>query len=137
LCLLLRMAGKPIMNIFLVDSMYVGEHWCYRLDVTPKRVQDLAFNGTIWIDSKTFALTQIDVSMGKGANLNFVEKIKIQQELAPTTSKAWLPVRTRVLIDVAEIKDQTPGMLAKFYTSNKNIKINQPMTLNFMKYRLR
>ncbi|WP_232064569.1 DUF5686 and carboxypeptidase-like regulatory domain-containing protein [Rhodocytophaga rosea] len=122
---------KTYYEYILVDSLYVGEHWCYRMDITPKRVQDLAFTGTIWIDSKSYALKQIDVSIGKGANLNFVEKIKIQQELAPTISQAWLPVRTRVLIDIAEIKDQTPGMLAKFYTSNKNFKINQPHDLKF------
>lgn len=122
---------KSHYEYILVDSVYVGEHFCYRLDVTPKRVQDLAFTGTIWIDSKTFALKQLDVSIGKGANLNFVEKIKVQQELAPTTGDAWLPVRTRILIDVAEVRDQTPGMLAKFYTSNKNFKINQPKDLKF------
>lgn len=122
---------KSYYEYILADSLYVGEHWCYRLEITPKRIQDLAFTGTIWIDSKTYGLKQIDVTIGKGANLNFVEKIKIQQELEPTSAKAWLPIRTRVLIDVAEIRDETPGMLAKFYTSNKNFKINQPRDLKF------
>lgn len=116
---------KSYYDFLLNDSLFVGKHWCYRIDFSPKRVQDLAFSGTMWIDSKTYALKQIDVSMGKGANLNFVEKIKIQQELEPTTASAWLPSRTRVLIDVAEIREKSPGMLAKFYTSNKNFRINQ------------
>ncbi|MDO1448719.1 DUF5686 family protein [Rhodocytophaga aerolata] len=122
---------KASYDFLLNDSLYVGEHWCYRIDFTPKRVQDLAFSGTMWIESKTYALKQIDVTVGKGANLNFVEKIKIQQELEPTSGNAWLPSRTRVLIDVAEIRDESPGMLAKFYTSNKNFKINQPKDLKF------
>jgi hypothetical protein len=122
---------KSYYEYALNDTVYVGDHLCYRIDFTPKRVQDLAFTGTIWIDSQSFALKQIDVSMGKGANLNFVEKIKIQQELEPTTASAWLPVRTRVLIDVAEVREESPGMLAKFYTSNKNFRINQPRELKF------
>jgi hypothetical protein len=122
---------KSYYDYALNDSLFVGQHWCYRIDFTPKRVQDLAFTGTIWIESKSFALKQIDVSMGKGANLNFVEKIKIQQELEPTAASAWLPSRTRVLIDIAEIREESPGMLAKFYTSNKDFKINQPREVKF------
>ncbi len=117
---------KGSYEYYLADSVFIGDFWCYRLEIEPKRKQDLAFNGTIWIDSKTYALTQIDVSIGKEANLNFIEKIKIQQELEPTNATAWLPSKTRVLIDIAEIKNNTAGMLAKFYTSNRDFLINQP-----------
>ena len=57
----------------------------------------------MWITKKEFALKQIDVGIGKQANLNFIEKIKIQQELEPTAEGAWLPVKNRVLIDVSEV----------------------------------
>jgi len=115
----------------LTDSLYVGDDYCYRLDFFPKSPQDLAFTGTIWITKAEYALKQIDVTVGKQANLNFVEKIKIQQELAPTTEGAWLPVKNRVLIDVGELTNASAGMLAKFYTSNKNIVVNQPHPVAF------
>ena len=122
---------KGFYDYYLTDSLYIDSNWCYKIDVEPKRVQDLAFSGKIWIDSKTFALVQIDVSIGKQANLNFIEKIKIQQQLAKTYLGPWLPVKTRILIDVAEITKGSPGMLAKFYTSNKNIIINNPKPVKF------
>jgi hypothetical protein len=84
----------------LMDSLYVGEDYCYRLDFFPKNPQDLAFTGSMWITKKEYALKQIDVNIGKQANLNFIEKIRIQQELEPTVEGAWLPVKNRVLIDV-------------------------------------
>ncbi len=65
----------------LIDSLFVGEHYCYRLDFFPRSPQDLAFTGSMWITKEGYALKQIDVSIGKGANLNFIEKIRIQQEL--------------------------------------------------------
>jgi len=68
---------------------------------------------------------QIDATVDKGANLNFIEKIKIQQELEPTGAGPWLPSRTRILIDVAELTSNSAGMLAKFYTSNDNLVVNQ------------
>lgn len=115
----------------LVDSLFVGEHYCYRLDFFPRSPQDLAFTGSMWITRDNYALKQIDVNIGKGANLNFIEKIRIQQELEPTSGGAWLPVKNRVLIDVSELSNNSAGMLAKFYTSNKNFLVNKPYDLSF------
>ncbi len=115
----------------LVDSLYLGDEFCYRLDFFPKSPQDLAFTGSMWITRDDYALKQIDASVGKEANLNFIEKIKIQQELAPIEGGAWLPVKNRVLIDVGELTKVSAGMLAKFYTSNKNFVINKPYQASF------
>lgn len=110
----------------LTDSLYIGNDYCYRLDFFPRSPQDLAFTGTIWITKNDYALKQIDATMGKQANLNFIDKIRIQQELAKTDLGAWVPIKNRVLIDVEQLSKNSPGMLAKFYTSNKNIVTNQP-----------
>jgi hypothetical protein len=118
-------------NYDLTDSLYIGDHYCYRLDFYPKSPQDLAFTGTVWISKDDWALKQIDASVGKQANLNFVEKIRIQQELEPTSHGPWVPVKNRVLIDVSELTPSAAGMLAKFYTSNKNVVVNQPKVSSF------
>ena len=118
-------------NYDLTDSLYIGDHFCYRLDFYPKSPQDLAFTGTMWIARDDWALKQIDASVGKQANLNFVEKIRIQQELEPSSDGPWIPVKNRVLIDVSELTRSSAGMLAKFYTSNKNIAVNQPKLPSF------
>jgi Family of unknown function (DUF5686)/CarboxypepD_reg-like domain len=115
----------------LTDSVFIGDDFCYRLDFYPKSSQDLAFTGTIWITKNEYALRQVDATVGKEANLNFIEKIRIQQELNKTESGAWLPVNNRVLIDIGEIKDNMAGLLAKFYTSNKNFTINKPYEPSF------
>ena len=118
-------------NYDLTDSLFIGDDFCYRLDFHPKSPQDLAFTGTIWITKNEWALKQVDASVGKQANLNFIEKIRIQQELEPTTEGAWLPVKNRVLIDVSELSQTSAGMLAKFYTSNKNVLVNKPHPASF------
>lgn len=115
----------------LTDSLYLGDHYCYRLDFFPKSPQDLAFTGTMWITKEGYALKQIDVTVGKQANLNFIDKIKIQQELAPVEGGAWLATKNRVLIDIGELTNSSAGMLAKFYTSNKNAIVNKPYPPNF------
>lgn len=115
----------------LIDSLYIDDSYCYRLDFWPKRSQDLAFRGTIWISKAEFALKQIDVSIEKVANLNYIEKIKIQQTNIKSSVGPWLPNKTRVMIDVAELTQQTAGILAKFYVSLDNVVVNQPKPNKF------
>ena len=116
----------------LMDSLYIDGHYCYRLDFYPRSQQDLAFQGSMWITKKDFALKQIDASVSRFANLNFIEKIRIQQELKPAREDgAWLPVRNRIMIDVGEITKNSAGMLAKFYTINSNVVTDKPYPPKF------
>jgi hypothetical protein len=121
----------------LLDSAMKGNDFCYRLDFFPKSEQMLAFTGTMWITKEGFALKQIDATMGSQANINFIEKIKIQMEYEKVEGGAWMPVRSRILIDVGELTSNSAGLLAKFYVSNKNFVINQPKKPSFYDHAIR
>lgn len=144
----IRIAGKDFVSpvseswrLFydyeLQERTEIDDIWCYRVDFQPKRKEDLAFTGTMWItDDSTFALKRIDVTVPKTANLNFIEKIKIQQDLKrieDEKERAWIPVKTRILVDVGQVNDQWAGMLLKSYSSAENIVINKPRELKFYK----
>jgi hypothetical protein len=122
---------KGMYEWFLADSVWIDSTFCYELEFEPKRPQDLAFKGKLWIDKATYALKEIDASIGKDANLNYIEKIKIQQELAPTATQAWFPVKIRITVDIAEISKNSAGMLAKFYASYRHLLVNQPKPIDF------
>ncbi len=87
----------------LVDSLYIDNRYCYEVKFEPRREEDLVFSGTFWIHDSTFALKRISVEVGRGANLNFVQRIKIQQDLTPSTSGVWYPAKTRILADAVNI----------------------------------
>lgn len=125
---------KNTYEYYLIDTTFVGGYWCYQIDYDSKREQDLAFSGSIWVDTLSHALVQVDATVGKRANINFVERIKIQQEYEQIGDSTWMPVKSRVLIDVAELSDSTAGMLIKFYTSNRNVVVNQPRPPKFYDY---
>lgn len=110
----------------------IGEDLCYRISFKPKRKEDLAFHGTIWIADSSYALKRIDVKVDAAANLNFIEKILLQQELVEAQEGgAWLPKKTRIVVDMGEVVDSWAGMLAKFYVSNKNFSVNEPKEAKF------
>ncbi len=138
----LNIVGKefasPIINSWkvlyeydLVDSLYIGDDYCYQMEFFPKQSQDLAFTGTMWITKEHYALKQIDAYVPNASNLNFLEKIKIQQELVATSAGPWLPEKTRVVVDFKPLTPKTAGILAKFYVSNKDITVNQPRDNRF------
>jgi len=122
---------KSNYKYYLSDTTKVDGHVCFQIDYEPKNSADLLFSGQVWIDTTSFALVQIDASIGKEANLNFIDKIKISQELEQTTEGAWLPAKTRFLIDLEEITKNSAGMLLKIFVSNKNFVINKPRETSF------
>ncbi|MEM6831618.1 MAG: DUF5686 family protein, partial [Bacteroidota bacterium] len=122
---------KMIYEYDLVDSLFIEDKYCYQLDFFPKQEQDLAFTGSMWITKDEYAIKRIDAEVPKTANINFLEKIKIQQVLRPTSSGPWLPEKTRVIIDAKQLTPNTAGVLAKFYVSNKDFVIDQPKGSDF------
>ncbi|MCX6351336.1 MAG: DUF5686 family protein [Bacteroidetes bacterium] len=128
--------GRDFYKYYLVDSLVIDGKYCYKIDFKPKRKQDLAFTGSIWITDTTFALRRIVVEVGTDANLNYVERIKIQQELEQTSSGHWIPAKVRILLDIKELNKNAFGLLAKFYVSNKNFMVNKPKELTFYEERV-
>lgn len=124
---------KGMYEYDLVDSMLIGNDFCYRIDYFPKRKHDLAFTGTIWITKEDYALKQIDAQVPKSSNLNFIEKLRVQQELVRTEAGPWLPKKTRVLVDIAQPGVDAAGLLAKFYTSIDKVVVNEPKDDGFYK----
>ncbi len=122
---------KAKYSYFLGDTVNVEGRVCYQLDFDPKNSADLVFRGQMWIDTTSFALVQIDAVVDKGANLNFIERIKISQELEQTSNGVWLPARTRFLIDLEEVSKGSAGLLLKMYISNKNFIVNKPHEISF------
>ncbi|MDN3204367.1 DUF5686 and carboxypeptidase-like regulatory domain-containing protein [Algoriphagus sediminis] len=122
---------KGFYDYDLLDSVFIEGDSAYMLQVYPRREQDLAFSGTIWITKDTYALKQVDLTIPKEANLNFIERIKIQQMLEPTASGPLIPKKTRVQIKIGQVTPKTAGLLAKFYTSADSVKLNDPQPTSF------
>ncbi|WP_299759784.1 DUF5686 and carboxypeptidase-like regulatory domain-containing protein [uncultured Pontibacter sp.] len=110
----------------LEDSTYIGNDWCYELSFKQKRPQDLAFSGRMWITAEGYALRKIEARVNKSANINFVERIGLTQELQQVGEKTWVPSETEVRIKIVGLTPKRPGILAKVYTSYKDVTVNQP-----------
>ena len=51
---------KGYYRYYLIDSNIVDGQMIYTIDIEPKRPQDLAFNGRIWVYDSTYALQKVE-----------------------------------------------------------------------------
>jgi hypothetical protein len=114
----------------LEDTVQIGADRCYQLKVFPRRAQDLAFKGKIWITTKGYALRRVDLAVDPQANINFVDQIRVVQDLTPSSAGPWLPKRTQVVVGLKPTPKQT-GLLVRFTTINSNFSVQQPRELTF------
>ena len=117
--------GRLTYDYDLQDSVFVGQDWCYRIAVAPKRPHDLAFKGTVWITAEGYALRRLDLVASPEANINFVSDLRIYQDLTPPADGPGLPTRTRLVLGVRPYEKQA-AMLVRFTTVSSNFVRNQP-----------
>ncbi|WP_081867465.1 DUF5686 and carboxypeptidase-like regulatory domain-containing protein [Hymenobacter sp. IS2118] len=119
--------GRLTYDYDLKDSVLVGSDWCYKIAVTPKRSHDLAFKGTIWITQEGYALRRADLVASPNANLNFIDDLRIFQELTSPANGPGLPTRTKLVVSVRPSAKQA-AMLVRLTTVSSNFVRDQVHT---------
>lgn len=97
--------GRGYYDYFLTDSLYVGKYWCYQIEFKPKRPQELAFAGTMWINDTTYAVRRIEAGIPEKANLNFVQAFTVSQEYDQVMNEVWMLVKDELVVDLNIVKD--------------------------------
>lgn len=117
--------GLVYYKYYIVDSIVLDNRfYCYEIRFVPKREEDPVFHGSFWINDTTFALKRISVEVAKKAELNFIQRIKIQQDYEPAGSGAWFPVKTRFMADAENI-------FVTNLSKKSDIIVNQPFDPGF------
>lgn len=107
-------------------NLMIGEDAYYQIKFKPTRASDLAFEGEMLILHGSYALFRIDAKVTENANLNFINNMKIQQEMTKLPEEDnWLPGKTRVFLETAKPGKNSVSIYLKYYASNKNIQFNQ------------
>lgn len=103
--------GLVYYRYYLVDSTFIGNHWCYNLMFKPRRVQENAFTGNVWINDTTFAVKKLEMRIGKEASINFIDDMVILQEFEKVNDTQWMVVREQMIADfnLVEESKKTAG----------------------------
>lgn len=130
--------GKGFYDYYLTDSAFVGKYWCYKLEFKPKRPQELAFAGEMWINDTTYAVRRIEAGIPAGANLNFVEGFWVKQEYDQVQNEVWMLTRDELVVDLNVVRDvgrpnknPVQGLYGRRTASYREFVINQPKEEEF------
>jgi hypothetical protein len=82
--------GNAYYNYFLSDSLKSENGKQYEIHFRSKNTKNLAFDGKLWIDSATFALTKIEAELPNQANINFIHNLRILQQFKILPNRQWV-----------------------------------------------
>lgn len=128
-------------KFYLIDSVFVGNTRCYQLQFKPRRKQEFAFSGNMWISDTTFAVKRLEMTIPSDVNLNFIKALNVIQEYSQVPidssgkSTAWMLSRDRLVVDFKvddnKKKPKRVGFYGRKTTSYKNFVINKPRADDF------
>ncbi|MBK7287787.1 MAG: carboxypeptidase-like regulatory domain-containing protein [Flavobacteriales bacterium] len=132
--------GKGFYHYHLLDSNWVGNNWCYKIAFTPKRVQEPAFTGEMWVNDTSYAVRNIEASIAPGANLNFVQSFSVKQEYSEVKPEVWMLTHDQLVVDLNIIRDRgkpnkhaVQGFYGRRTASYRDFVINKPRPDEFYK----
>jgi len=81
--------GTAYYTYYLSDSLLAATGKQYEIHFQTKNPKNLAFDGRLWIDSTTLAITRIEVELPTEANINFINNLRIAQRFEQLPNKRW------------------------------------------------
>lgn len=120
---------KLLYDYDLVDrNVQIDSLGYYQINFKPKRESDLAFEGTMLIAHGDYALYRTEAKVMPSANLNFINNLRILQEMNYLPDgESWFPAKTRVIVETAKPGKESVGIFLKYYSSAKDIQVNKPI----------
>ena len=82
--------GNAYYRYYLTDSIQSENGKQYEVHFYSRNPANLAFNGTMLIDSATLALTYMAATLPRQANLNFIHNLSIEQKFR-FAANHWIP----------------------------------------------
>jgi hypothetical protein len=74
----------------LEGSFMEGKIRVYKIKVIPKRPTDPVFSGDIYIQDNDYRIHSVDLKLGQGAKINFVDSMNISQQYLPVNDTTWM-----------------------------------------------
>jgi len=96
----LSSAASLYYNYFLSDSTQKGKNKIYKVNFYSNNPKNLAFNGTMWIDSATLALVTIEAKLSPLANINYIRHLNISQRFEKSENNLWIPAEEKITLNM-------------------------------------
>ncbi|MDG1175165.1 MAG: DUF5686 family protein [Flavobacteriales bacterium] len=121
-------------KVYLTDSAYIDNNWCYKIEFIPRKKSDLAFEGEMWINDTTYAVKVFDAEIAGDANINYINKYRLKQTFEQVEDEVWMMVLDQTIADINPLaNEKQKGFYGRKTTSYKDFVINKPRDEDFFK----
>jgi Family of unknown function (DUF5686)/CarboxypepD_reg-like domain len=117
--------GLLYYKYYLIDSATIDGHWCYKLNFVPKGKGSLTFTGEMWVADSAYAIKSISMEAAAHVNLNFVEKLSVQQQFTLINQETWMLTKDKITARFKPMEKMS-GVIGRKTTSGKDFKVNMP-----------
>lgn len=117
--------GLMYYKYYLVDSAFLNNKWCYKIQFKPRRKQELTFTGNFWVNDTSFALKQMDVRIAKDANINLICDLTAYFEYDNIEGSNWMTTKEQVIIDFNPLEKISTGVFGKRTATYRNFEFNK------------
>ncbi len=125
--------GFASYDYVLQDSIQKNNKTYYSIYFFPRNDADLVFEGNFNVESKTFAIANINMKTNKKINLNLVRNLYFEKWYELKNDSVFLPKRNVYEADLTVLtkNEKEKGMYVKRFESFDNYVFNQPKEVEF------
>ena len=107
---------------YLMDSLKSDLTKQYQIKFKSKNSKNLAFNGHLWVDSATYAITKFEGELPFQSNINFIKNLKIKIDFEPLDNKMWLPACTETSLNMNyQLFSDSISLSSEIYLEKRNL----------------
>ncbi len=123
--------GNLSYKYFLLDSAVLDNRYkCYKIAFLPRRKGEMVFEGEMWVHDTTFAVKQIEATIQKDANINWINGFKVYHEYNQVAPEVWMLTKENVVVDF-NVSEKAVGFYGRKTTIYDDFTINQPKDEDF------
>ncbi len=111
-------------NFSVPDTQMLNGNKLLHFVFSPKHAGQNTFEGDAWVFAKTYQLQKITLYLGKGANINYIDRISVFQEFVPTNDSIWFLKRDKFFADFTMFGKKSLSLIGRKTTSYKNVLVN-------------
>jgi len=105
--------GPDYYKYYLLDTLDVGGQKCVDLGFVPFNSESLGFTGHLYVTlDSTYFVKQVQLNVPKDINLNFVDRMTINQTYERTEDGTRLITKDDILVDL-KLTEKRKGILAR------------------------
>lgn len=116
--------GDNYYNFNVTDTQVVNDNKVFRFVFSPKHAGQNTFEGDAWVMAKTFHIQKITLYLGKGANINYIDRISVFQEFEPVNDSLYFVKRDKFFADFKVLGKKSLTFIGRKTALYKDIVVN-------------